>query len=120
VLAFAAALAAMSLQPLPAATAGTASRTWNTDAPVADAVDGINRLAVKPPERLQASTKKRLGTEPGPSPWPVTAAAESIEPAYCECRAGSDSDESIDLKKPAAIVAQPRAPPFIRAQTPAV
>jgi hypothetical protein len=115
VLVFVATLLCAWLQPSPAALAGIAGGAWKADAPVVDTVSGVDRTAVKPnpPSRLQAATKKRLDPQPGPPPAAIAAAANSVEQADCDTRVDSRG-ERIHLPAPAAIAAQPRAPPSSR------
>ena len=116
VLAFVAALLCAWLQPSPAALAGIAGGAWKADAPVVDSIGGVDRTAVKPnpPSRLQAAAKKRLDAQPGPSPAAIAPAADSVAQANCDNRVDHSRGESIHLPAPAAIVAQPRAPPSSR------
>ena len=116
VVAFVAALLCAWLQPSPAAMAGIAGGAWKADAPAVDTVSGVDRTAVKPnpPSRLQAATKKRLDPQPGPSPAAIAVAADSVEQANRDTRVDHSRGERIHLPAPAAIVAQPRAPPSSR------
>jgi hypothetical protein len=116
VLAFVAALLAAWLQPSPAALAGIASGAWKADAPVVDTISGGDRTAVKPnpPSHPQAATKKRLDPQPGPAPAAIAAVADSVERANHDTRVDHSRGERIHLPAPAAIVAQPRAPPSSR------
>jgi hypothetical protein len=116
VLAFVAALLCAWLQPSPAALADIAGGAWKADAPVVDTIGGVDRTAIKPnpPSRLQAATKKRLDTQSGPSPAAIAAAADNVEQANRDTRVDHSRGESIHLPTPAALVAQPRAPPSSR------
>ena len=122
VLAFVAALLCAWLQPSPAALAGIAGGAWKADAPVVDTIGGVDRTAVKPnpPSHPQAATKKRLDPQSGPAPVAIAASADSVEQANCDTRVDHSRGESIHLPAPAAIVAQPRAPPSKQDLTPAV
>ncbi len=116
VLAFVAALLCAWLQPSPAALAGIAGGAWKADAPVVDTIGGVDRTAVKPnpPSHPQAATKKRLDPQPAPSPAAIAVAADSVEQANRDTRVDHSRGESIHLPAPAALVAQPRAPPSSR------
>lgn len=115
-LAFVAALLGAWLQPSPAALAGIAGGAWKADAPVVDTARSVDRIAVKPnpPAQLQAATKKRLDPQSGPSPTATATAADSVERANNDTRVDHSRGERIPLPAPAAIVAQPRAPPSSR------
>jgi hypothetical protein len=115
-LAFVLALIGAWLQPSPAALAGIAGGAWKADAPVVDTVSSVDRTAVRPnpPAQLKAAAKKRLDPPSGPSPAAVATAADSVEPDNDVARFDSHCGERNDVPAPAAIVAQPRAPPSSR------
>jgi hypothetical protein len=94
----------------------------NSDAAAIDTMDGVDRAAIKrkPLAQLQSSAKKRVATHGGSAPEPIAAASIAIEPANRDSPVAGPRLESISIRAPRAIIAQPRAPPFSRTLTPAV
>jgi hypothetical protein len=81
--------------------------------PALDTVDGADRAAVKPkpPAQLQAAAKrKHLAPQSGPSPDVIPAVADRIDYGNRDVRRDRIAFKIV-LPKPAALVAQPRAPP---------
>jgi hypothetical protein len=84
------------------------------------AVDTVDGSAVQPkpsqlpsPPQLEAATKKFPGTQAGSAPDATSASADGVGRADCNTRLDGIAFE-IFHPEPAAIVAQPRAPPFSR------
>lgn len=111
-LALVSALLGTWLQAPPAAIAGVGA--WNADVPAVDTVDGADRTAVTPkPAQLRSATKKRFETQGGPPVEPILKTVDRLDQANCDRRLVA-LHESVHLAKPAATVAQPRAPPSSR------
>jgi hypothetical protein len=116
-LALVAALLGAWLAPPPAAMGAGSGNI-----PALDTVDGADRAAVKPkpPAQLQAAAKrKHLAPQSGPSPDVIQAAADRIDYGNRDVRRDRIAFKIV-LPKPAALVAQPRAPPIQQDLTPAV